>query len=319
MKTKLKSILIMVFLVLILVSVLSYPKETIDSVLFAINIWMYNVFPSLFPFFILSDLLVNYGFIELLSELFKNFMRLFKLPGKCAFPFLGSMISGFPSGPKFTKQLLDEGLIDEESANHLIMFTHFSNPLFIIGTIGMVLLNDKRLGLIILISHFLGNFIIGIFFRKDKVIAKEKISIRKALALMHKKRINNKNNFITILSNSIYNTIDILILLLGIIIVFLVFSNLVTKVIVNEDVLIIIRGLLEMTQGVKMVSISKVSLLYKVMLITIFLSFGGLSVHLQVASIINNSKIKYKNFLYARIIHSLLSAILVYILFNFIY
>jgi len=312
MKTKLKSVFIIIFLILVLTSILSYPEDTIESVLFAVNIWMYNVFPSLFPFFILSDLLVNYGLIELLSELFKNFMRLFGLTGECAFPFFGSIISGFPSGSKYTKQLLDDNIISIEEANHLIMFTHFSNPLFIIGTIGSILLNNKKIGIIILISHILGNVIVGLIFRKRNYIKKEKISIKHALSKMHKKRISNKNNFITILSNSIYNTIDLLILLLGIIIVFLIFSNLICKFNINDNLLLIFKGILEMTQGIKMVSVSDNSLLIKSIFITFFISFGGFSVHMQVSSIINGTKIKYKNFLIARIIHSIISVILVW-------
>jgi len=319
MKTKFKSIVIILFLLLVLLSILSFPKDTIDSVLFGINIWVYNIFPSLFPFFILSDLLVSFGFIELISELFKNFMRIFGLNGNCSFPLFGSIVSGFPSGPKYIKQLLDNNLIKEDDANFLIMFTHFSNPLFIIGTIGSVLLNDIFLGYIILISHFLGNFIIGLLFRKKRYIYKEKISLKKAINLMNKKRISNKDSFITILSNSIYNTIDILILLLGIIIVFLILTNLITKLPIDNNIILILKGILEMTQGVKYVSISNIYLIYKVILITLFLSFGGFSVHLQVASIINNTKIKYKNFMIARIIHSIISLILVYILFNVFY
>ena len=316
MKTKLKSIFIIFVLLLILISILSSPKEAIDNVLFGINIWVYNVFPSLFPFFIISDLLVNYGFIEFLSEILKNFMRIFGLSGECSFALIGSIVSGFPSGPKYTKQLLDNNLIDEEEANFLIMFTNFSNPLFIIGTVGSILLKNNLLGIIILISHFLGNFIIGIIFRKKKMIPKEKISVKKAINSMNNKRINNKNNFINILSDSIYNTIDILILLLGIIIVFLIITNLITKIFIfNNELSLLIKGILEMTQGIKYVSNSNLSILFKIIFITFFLSFGGFSVHMQVCSIINGTKIKYKNFLIARIIHSIISVILVYILF----
>lgn len=319
MKTKLKSISIIIFLLLVLLSIISNPKETIDSVLFGVNIWMYNVFPSLFPFFILSDLLVNYGFIELISELFKKVMKIFHLSGNACFPLFGSLISGFPSGAKYTKQLLDKNLITEDEANHLITFTHYSNPLFIIGTIGSVLLGDVKLGYIILTAHVLGNLIVGFIFRKKEKIIIEKTSVKKAITSMNKKRISNKNNFITILSNSIYNTIDILLLLLGTIIIFLVFSNMINHLRFNDKNLLFIKGILEMTQGVKLVAISNISLLYKVILITLFISFGGLSVHLQVSSIINESKIKYKNFLIARICHSFISIVLVYILFNIVY
>lgn len=320
MKTKLKSITIIIFLLLILFSILYFPNETIDSVLLGINIWSYNVFPSLFPFFIIADLLVNYGFIEFLSEIFKNLMLIFGLSGNCSFAFLGSIVSGFPSGSKYTKQLLEEGKITVQEANHLIRFTHFSNPLFIMGTIGAVLLKDKKLGIIILLAHFLGNFIIGIIFRPKCNYTHEKVSLKKAIDDAHKKRINNDKTFANIISDAIYNTINILILLLGIIIIFLIFTNLITKIfILNENFSIIIKGIFEMTQGVKFVAISHFSILMKIMLITFFLSFGGLSVHLQTSSIISDTKIKYKNFLLARIIHSFIATALVYILYILFY
>lgn len=315
MKTKLKTVVITIFLFIIFIFIYTYPKVTIETVLFGINIWFYNVLPTLFPFFILSDLFVNYGLIDLISELFKNFMRIFNLSGMCSYPLFGSIISGIPSGARYTKQLLDNNLITQDEANHLITFTHFSNPLFILGTVGEVLLKDKKLGFIILIAHFLGNIIIAFIFKKNNYIVKEDISFKKAFLAMHKKRITNKDNFINILSNSIYNCIDILFLLLGIIIIFLLLTNIVGKIIVNKSLLLIIKGIFEMTQGIKFVSISDISLLFKTILITFFISFGGLSVHLQTASIINDSKIKYKNYLIARIIHSFISSILVYIFF----
>lgn len=315
MKTKLKTIAITVCLFIIFIFIYMYPKETIETVLFGINIWFYNVLPTLFPFFILSDLFINYGIVDLISELFKNFMRIFNLSGICSYPFFGSMISGTPSGARYTKQLLDSNLITLDEANHLITFTHFSNPLFIIGTVGEVLLNDKKLGFIILLAHFLGNIVIAFIFKNNNFINKENISFKKAFLAMHKKRITNKNNFINILSNSIYNCIDILFLLLGIIIIFLLLTNIVGKFIFNKKLLLIIKGILEMTQGIKFVSISNISLIFKTILITFFISFGGLSIHLQTASIINGSKIKYKNYLIARIIHSFISSILVYIFF----
>ncbi len=244
-------------------------------------------------------------------------MTIFGLSGYCSFPLLGSLISGFPSGPKYTVQLLNNGLITEQEANHLIRFTHFSNPLFILGTIGSVLLKNYHAGLIILIAHFTSNFIIGIMFRVNHQISHEKISIKRAINIMNDKRIHNKNNFIKILSDSIYNTIDILILLLGIIIVFLILNNIINKLFpLDENLSLFIKGIMEMTQGVKFVSASNWPLLTKTIFITFFLSFGGFSVHMQVSSVIMGSKIKYKNFLIARIIHAFLSSILVFVLFK---
>lgn len=316
MKPKIKSILIVIFFLLLLSSFLIFPKNTIDSVLLGINIWIYNVFPSLFPFFIISELLISYGFNDFLSEISKPLMKIFGLSGNCSFAVLGSLVSGFPSGSKYTKNLLENNLISVDEANHLIRFTHFSNPLFVIGTVGSILLNNVFLGYLILLSHYLGNMFIGIVFRKKILISNYRISFRKAINLMHKRRINKNNNFITILTDSIYKTIDTLILLLGTIIIFLILSNIISILPINKNYNLLIRGILEMTQGIKYTSLSNFSLLIKSILITFFISFGGFSVHLQVASIIRNTKIKYKNFLISRIIHSFISIVLVYIFFN---
>lgn len=59
----------------------------------------------------------------------------------------------------------------------------------------------------------------------------------------------------------------------------------------------ILSGIFEMTQGVKSVSQLAIPTLYKACMMTAILSFGGLSVHMQVISIISETKIKYRYFL----------------------
>ena len=98
-------------------------------------------------------------------------VKLFYLPKEASFAFFTSLISGFPSGSKYVKDLLDKKLISEIDANYLIMFTHYSNPLFIVSTIGIFLLNNIKAGYIILFSHVLSNIIIAFLFRKKKNIS----------------------------------------------------------------------------------------------------------------------------------------------------
>jgi len=75
------------------------------------------------------------------------------------------MLSGFPSNARNTKTLYDKKMITKEEASHILMFTHFSNPLFILSTLAIFFLHNKKLGIIILLSHYLSNIIIGIILR----------------------------------------------------------------------------------------------------------------------------------------------------------
>ena len=76
-----------------------------------------------------------------------------------------SIISGFPSNARNTRTLYDKGVITLDEANHILIFSHFSNPLFILTTIAIFFFNNAKIGIILLISHYLSNLILGILFR----------------------------------------------------------------------------------------------------------------------------------------------------------
>ncbi len=314
------SIIMMSIFIFIGIQILLESKEILNSVTFSFQVWKNNIFPSLFPFFVLSEILMNYGFIELCGELLKPLMiKFFKTSSPTAFILIMSIISGFPSNAKYTKELLDQGLINEQEGTKILMFTCFSNPLFILGTVSILFLNNKEVGLLILLCHYLSNFIIGFLFRNfhpTKEIIKP-VSIKKAIEAMHQKRIQNPLNFGQILTKALQNSIQTLLLILGTVTTFLVITTIIDHHIqLNNYHQSILNGFVEMTQGLKYVSTLNIPLKLKSILSAMILSFGGLSVHMQVVSIISSTKIKYFPFLVARIIHALLASFLVFILFD---
>lgn len=303
--------IIMFLLILIAYLILLNSSIVIDTVIKSIDIFKNSIFPSLFPFFIISELLVNYGFVEFISNLFKPLMnKFFKINSKCAFILVMSMISGFPSNSKYTKDLYLKGEINELEATKILMFTHFSNPLFILGAISITFLNNKKIGLFILIIHYLTNFIVGFLLRN--II---KTPINNTYMNIKKETLSFSN----ILSKSILNAFNTLFLILGTIIVFLIITNLLNEYIVfNPYIKGIISGILEMTGGISNISILDISLKQKSTIIGMILSFGGISVHMQVKSIISDTSIKYQPYLIARLLHSSITGLLIYFLFDFI-
>ena len=135
---------------------------------------------------------------------------------------------------------------------------------------------------------------------------------------MHQKRISNSSNFGQILTKALQNSISTLLLILGTVTTFLVITTIIDKNIqLNNYNQSILNGFVEMTQGLKYVSVLNIPLKLKSILTAMILSFGGLSVHMQVISIISTTKIKYFPFLVARVIHALLASVLVFFLFDF--
>lgn len=305
-----KNNIILILLLITVFEILTNSNAIMDCVKYSIDIWKNNLFPSLFPFFVISSLLIDNGIVEAISNISNGFFnKLFKINSSSVFIFLMSMFSGFPSSAKYIKELNDKKLINKSDAEKIILFSHFANPMFIIGTIAFSFLNNKSYAIIILFSHYIINFIIGIFLRNYNPNNNTNII-----------KDTKKIPFGISLTKAILNSINTLLLILGTITFFLIITTIISENInLNKYIEAILYGLIEMTQGLKYISMLDISTRLKCTIITMLLSFGGLSVHLQTFSIINELKLNYKNYLLSRLIHTLLSGILVYLLFNFFY
>jgi sporulation integral membrane protein YlbJ len=314
------SVVIMFLLLFIMIEIIFSSTSIMDTISFSFDIWKHNIFPSLFPFFVLSDFLINYGFIELVSEFFKPIMnRFFKVSGVGAFVFIMSLVSGFPSNSKYVRELYLNGLINEFEGTKLLTFTHFSNPLFILGTISILFLNNREIGFLILLCHYFGNVIVGFLFRNYYIsdCEKTKISFKRAILGMHNKRVSNNKSFGEIMTSSLMTGINTLLLIFGIITLFLVLTTIISNNLsLPPYYRSILNGIIEMTQGLKYVSLLDIPLKIKGTLSVMFISFGGISVHIQLLSIISDTKIKYFPFFIARVIHACLSSLIFYFVFD---
>ena len=130
----------------------------------AIHLWFYKVVPALLPFFLFSNFLMNYGFIEITSEFAKPIMNFFKLNENAAFILMMSMLTGSPGNAFYIKESLEKGKLNEKEATKILMISQFASPLFILGTV-RILLNDFKLSILILIITYITNFILAFLFQ----------------------------------------------------------------------------------------------------------------------------------------------------------
>ena len=301
-----KKILYLFILTIIIFLLLFNSFEIIESIKFSFSICFNNLFPSLIPFMLLSNVLIQYNFIDELSSIFNKIMtKIFKINKNCSFAVIMSILSGTPSNAKYLKDLYDNNLITINDIKKCLNFCHFTNPIFILGTIGLTFLNSKKLGLIILISHYLSSILLGIFNKKENII------------FIENKKMKEKNSFINILNNSIINTSNTLLLILGIITTCIIITTIINKTFNISENYKFVYGFIEITQGLKYLSLSNLSIELKTILSCFLISFGGLCIHLQVFSILDNKKIRYITYLISRIIHSILSSFICFILLRF--
>ena len=122
-------------------------------------------------------------------------------------------------------------------------------------------------------------------------------------------------NFGNVLVNAIKRAIDTTLLICGIVTIFLMLASIIVSTF-NLNIYngMLVKGLLEITIGIEAVSKLDISILFKMVVASCFLAFGGLSVHLQVMSQLVDTKINYHYFFLGRIWQMILSGIITYVI-----
>ena len=298
MKRKYQELLAVLIILFLYLGIFINPSLIIESGITSINIFKTKLFPSIFPFFVLASLLLELGIATKISNKLNPIIkRLFHVEGNSSFIILVSLMSGFPSGSKYIKESLKTKSISKDTANYLLTFTHFANPLFVLGTCGIIL-NSISLAYKIFIIQIISNLILGIILRPKKLIY-SKINTMQS------------KSFLEALPKAINDAIKVLLFMLGSITFFMFTSKLLTTTLsLNPLFKVIITGILDMTSGISLVNTINTTSYIKGLLVLTFITFGSFSVHLQVLNNIKEEDIEYKYFFIGRIIETAISIII---------
>lgn len=312
------------------VCLIIFSKSNIQAVKDSLHIWVNNVIPSLFPFFIATELLNNTDIPRIIGNWLNRFMRpIFNVPGIGAYALLMGIISGYPVGAKIVTNFRNKDLCTKEEAERLITFTNNSGPLFILGTVGITLFYDASIGILLLFTHILACLSVGIIFRFWKTNKKE---------TRNEKLYENEitiNSLGEVLSKSILSAINSVILIGGFIILFGIILSILNKLCiikilstflapcfnllnVNTNFIpCILTGMLELTGGItNVVAISSKNLMINVTISAFLLGFGGISIMLQVLSIISKCDISIKPYILGKLLHGLIAAFYTFLIIN---
>ncbi|MYL33027.1 sporulation integral membrane protein YlbJ [Pontibacillus yanchengensis] len=346
MKSQIKSIVLACMALFIASALIRYPDQSFEASIRGLNMWWEIVFPSLLPFFITAELLIGFGVVRFIGLLCEPIMRpIFKVPGVGSFVWAMGMASGYPSGAKLTARLRQERQLSQIEAERLVSFTNASNPLFIFGAISVGFFHNPTLGVLLAVSHYVGNALVGIcmrFYGKSATETLERyrptFSIRRALQSLHETRINDGRPFGKLFGDAVLTSIQTLLMIGGFIIIFSVFNKLlflvgITPILASflsiffnmlsfpsELSIPFISGLFEITLGSQLTSqAERTTLLQQVICVSFILAFNGFSVQAQVASILSETDIRFAPYFFARLLHGVFAAILAFLLFKPLY
>lgn len=135
----------------------------------ALSLCARSVVPALFPFLVVSSLLLKLGFGELAAPWLAGLMEpLFRVPGCGSAAWLLGLIGGYPIGAKTAADLYREGLVSQEEGERLLAFCNNANPVFLISVLGVGVFGSVRTGVWLWLIHVLSSLLTGLRLRGNK-------------------------------------------------------------------------------------------------------------------------------------------------------
>lgn len=150
-------------LLLLMGALLVWPQQMQQAAWDALCLCGHTVVPALFPFLLLSSLLIRCGAATRLASGLSPLTRLlFRLPAWSAVPFLLGMICGYPVGAMAIAQLYEQGRCSKQAAERMLPFCNNAGPAFVIGSVGAGMLGNPTLGWMLYGAHVLAAILTGV-------------------------------------------------------------------------------------------------------------------------------------------------------------
>lgn len=314
---------------------LIFSQSNLPAVKSGLSLWANSVVPSLFPFFVATELLMHTNIINLLGTILNRYMKpFFNIRGEGAFAFIMGIISGYPVGAKIASNFRQNNICSKEECERLLSFTNNSGPLFIIGTVGILMFKNSTIGILLFMTHLLGCITVGWIFRYWKKGKSTFVKVSSKSSDNQKKCVSFSNLGET-LAESITSSISTILLIGGFVVIFSSIISIfkASGLLQSATILLspifqvlqidtsfiqgLLTGLLEITNGINIISsIACKKLSLNILLTAFLLGFGGISILLQVWSITSKTDLSIKPYVYGKLLHGILAAFYTYLFMN---
>lgn len=320
-----KSMLITLICSILIISFALNPSISIAGTIEGSHLFFYKVFPSLFPFLTISNIMLYCNGVFIYSKLFGKLLCIpLRLPVQCSFVIIISSLCGYPLGAKYACELYEKKIINFNTCKRLLNIASNASPLFIIGSVGVSMFKNLQMGYILLIANYLSCFIMSLIINPDK----NKLSTKFTLNNMYDLNLGSA------LRTSIEDSIKTSSSVGGFIILFSVINNIIKNSIIFDTILKkvsllfniptkaiqgFLLGLIEMTNGCNIISTTDINPAIKLSIASFLIGFSGLCILWQCNSFMskfNFSLIRYSKY---KLIQGSISFVICFLTYNIFY
>lgn len=271
------------------VIILLYPSLCLYYALNGLNLWFQKMIPALFPFMVLSGIMIRMNLTESFTGLLAPVLRpLFRVNNNCIYGIFIGFLCGFPMGAHISADLYERKCISKSEAEFLLSFCNNIGPVYFISfalpTIGVTTIGPALFGMYG-IPLFYGLFLR--YFRYAKAIP---------FTTKPPQVQTPPLPFLAALDESVMASLNSITKLGGYMIIFNLLNVIGHLCFSNQTIKALLGSLLEITGGLGMLG-DKAQLAALCLL-----SFGGLSCMAQTYSMIQRTDLSLKKY----IIHKLI-------------
>ena len=277
-------------------ALLLLPEVSAQAARDAMLLCAQTLIPSLFPFFVLSSLLIACGASELLSALLSPLMRpLFGLSGTGAAALALGLCGGYPVGARTAAGLVENGALSRDEGERLLAFCNNAGPGFLLGVCGAGVFSSSRAGAALYLIHVAAALCAGLLTCRALPPAPHGTYPHKSA-----KAQRFSTAFPTAVQNALTGCLNVS--------AFVVFFTVLARLLLHflPEAFALLLGFLELTSGVLSLPCSRAGFLACAAL----LGWGGMSVHCQTLSVLAATPLSARYYLKGKALQALLSLLL---------
>ena len=114
--------------------ILLFPADCLSLALNGLNLWFGKMIPTLFPFMVLSGIIIRMNLTSSFVRILKPVLgRLFQVNDSCIYGMVIGFLCGFPMGAHVAAQLYNQKQISHKEASFLLAFCNNIGPVYFLS------------------------------------------------------------------------------------------------------------------------------------------------------------------------------------------
>lgn len=308
MKQKVVIFLTIAFFLLLL----CFPEQVFQGASSGLLLWFHTMLPTLLPFFITTNFLMETSALELLCWLIHPICsRIFHVSKEGSFAVFAGFLCGYPMGSKITATLVKQQKISLAEGNYLLSFCNNTSPMFLISFVLFQCLdtayNPYPCFCLCMLAPILCSQLFYYCYYKKRICESNRSVCLESISYATQPSFSGN-----LIDSCIMNSFEVITKIGGYMMLFSILRELSLMIFEEQSWFhYILIASFELTNGVSGISQSRLPMNLMLLLCLSHAAFGGWCAVAQTSSMIQGSRLRLFPYIIEKLVTSLVTSLLI--------